>query len=165
MKSRNENHHIIDLLFTLALFCVFAASALFVIIIGAQVYRSTVQQMEDNYSVRTSLSYVAEKIRQNDRDSAVSIGELDGCPALILKQEYEEKTLTTYIYEYEGFLRELFVSSDAVPHAKDGQQIMVVHSFAMEEISPSLFHFTSADARGNEADIYVSVKSERSDPL
>ena len=34
-----QKGHVVDFLFTLALFCVFAASALMVVVIGANVYR------------------------------------------------------------------------------------------------------------------------------
>lgn len=163
MKLQSENHHMIDLLFTLALFCVFAASALFVVIIGADVYKSTVQQMEDNYSVRTSLSYVTEKIRQNDAGGGALVGELDGIPALILTQELESGTLTTYIYEYEGYLTELFISPGVTARAKDGQPILEVASFEIECVSSSLFHFTTTDTLGNTTDVYVSRKSEGRD--
>lgn len=68
MKKNWKNQgHIVDFFFTLSLFCLFAASALIVVIIGSGVYRNTTVQMEENYVARTALSYVAEKVRQHDR--------------------------------------------------------------------------------------------------
>lgn len=159
MKHKNENNHIIDILFTLALFCVFAASALFVVLIGANVYKSTVTQMNDNFSTRTSLSYVSEKIRQNDTKGAVSITDLEGTPALLLSQKYDNIFLETYIYEQNGSLMELFIQGDQVPQKDDGQSIMEVDSFEMEQINDHLFHFISADTNGHEMEIYISPKS------
>ena len=52
-KSR-ENQHMIDILFVLSLFCVFAVSSVVIILFGAHIYRSTVSQMDDNYTARTS---------------------------------------------------------------------------------------------------------------
>ncbi len=159
MKHKQENNHIIDILFTLALFCVFAASALFVVLIGANVYKSTVKQMNDNYSTRTSLSYVTEKIRQNDTAGSVSIGELDGVQALILTQQYDDLHLKTYIYEDNGVLKELFIHDDQKPVKEAGQSIMEVNSFHMEQMSDTLFHFTSTNTDGKETEIYISPKS------
>ena len=51
-----QKGHVVDFLFTLALFCVFAASALMVVVIGANVYRQTVRGMDSNYDSRTSLT-------------------------------------------------------------------------------------------------------------
>ena len=56
--SRNQKHFI-DVLFTLGLLCVFAASALAVVLIGAHVYKTTAADMDANYTTRTSLSYIA----------------------------------------------------------------------------------------------------------
>lgn len=54
-KSR-ENQHMIDILFVLSLFCVFAVSSVVIILFGAHIYRSTVSQMDDNYTARTSIA-------------------------------------------------------------------------------------------------------------
>ena len=59
--SRNQKHFI-DVLFTLGLLCVFAASALAVVLIGAHVYKTTAADMDANYTTRTSLSYIAKEI-------------------------------------------------------------------------------------------------------
>lgn len=40
-KSNEPSRHIVDILFVLALFCVFAASALMLVTIGANVYKQT----------------------------------------------------------------------------------------------------------------------------
>lgn len=66
--------HVIDLLFTLALFCVFAASALLVVLIGADVYESSARGMDRNFDLQTSLHYVAAKVRQCDAAGAVRAG-------------------------------------------------------------------------------------------
>ena len=68
--------HMVDLLFTLALVCVFAASALMVVLIGANVYQNTVEGMDENFSARTSVTYVATKIRQNDTEGTAYISTL-----------------------------------------------------------------------------------------
>ena len=64
MNPRQHQNHFIDVLFTLGLLCVFTASALAVVLIGAHVYQSTAEDMDANYRPATSLSYMAEKIRQ-----------------------------------------------------------------------------------------------------
>lgn len=60
-----QKNHVVDLLFSLALFCVFAASALTIVIMGADVYQKSVNDMNRNSTIRTSLSYLSEKIHQN----------------------------------------------------------------------------------------------------
>ena len=58
MNNRNhqkqEKHFIVDILFVLALFGVFAVSALALVTIGADVYQHTVEDMGVNYESRTA---------------------------------------------------------------------------------------------------------------
>ena len=79
-KKGTDQSHTTDLLFTLGLFCVFAATAFILVMIGIQVYRSTAGQMQDTFSTRTAVSYVAEKLRQHDTAGGVSMGEIEGSP-------------------------------------------------------------------------------------
>ena len=102
-----QKGHVVDFLFTLALFCVFAASALMVVVIGANVYRQTVRGMDSNYDSRTSLTYLTEKVRQNDAANAVTIRSVGDSPALVLSQQAGERIYETWIYVYDGYLREL----------------------------------------------------------
>ena len=89
MKKNWKNQgHIVDFFFTLSLFCLFAASALIVVIIGSGVYRNTTLQMEENYVARTALSYVAEKVRQHDTSGGVRLTEGEGETACA--SEYRE---------------------------------------------------------------------------
>lgn len=161
MNNKTESNHMIDLLFTLALFCVFAASALFVVIIGARVYQTTVKQMNDNYTTRTSLSYIAEKIRQNDTAGSVELGMIENTQALILMQNYDGMQLRTYIYQDEGMIKELFIKGSDTPVLANGQTIMAIQELDMEKIGPSLYHFTSIDENNQPAELYLSPKAEQ----
>ena len=97
--GKGNNAHMIDLLFTLALFCVFAASALMVVLIGARVYQNTIERMNANFDGRASIAYVSNKIRQNDYPDAIHIIELEeGVPALALDQDFDGITYQTIIY-------------------------------------------------------------------
>lgn len=80
MDLKNARKHSTDILFVLLLFLVFTSSALAVILLGAKVYQNTASRMESNYTVRTALAYVTEKIRHADESGAISPGELDGFP-------------------------------------------------------------------------------------
>ena len=64
---KQEERHIIDILFVIGLFCIFALSTIFLISIGADIYGKTVSNTEINFNDRTSFAYVTEKIRQADR--------------------------------------------------------------------------------------------------
>ncbi|MGC4020348.1 MAG: DUF4860 domain-containing protein [Muricomes sp.] len=98
MRFRNQKNHMIDFLFPVALLFVFAVSAITVILLAANIYRSAVEHSSMNYTSVTSLSYITEKIHQNDENGNVSLGTFDGHDSLILKQEYNGTVYYTYIY-------------------------------------------------------------------
>lgn len=163
MNSKQENRHIIDVLFVLALFCVFAISALMLLMIGANVYQRTVDDMDMNYNSRTAFSYVTEKIRQNDADCAVSIGTLEDRPAILLSQEVNDKLYITYLYEYEGYLTELFTGADLQLGSdilKAGHQLIPLKDFELYEAAPSLYHFVLTTEDSQTVSLYISTQSE-----
>ena len=53
-----EKNHVTELLFPVALLCVFLITGVLVIMTGANVYRNTVRNSDRNYHLQTSLSYI-----------------------------------------------------------------------------------------------------------
>ncbi len=161
MKYDTSNRHMIDLIFPIAVFFVFAASSLAVFMLSARLYRVQTETADNNYMTRTSLAYVNEKIRQNDQNGSIFIRTIEENQCLALESTIDGIPYTTYIYAADGMLKELFIRNDAPLHLKDGRNIMEVHDFTMEEIGANLFRFTSADKNGS---VSVLIASERSMP-
>jgi hypothetical protein len=149
----------IDFLFPVILFFVFTMSALSVLLMAATVYQSTTEQSLMNYTSITSLSYISEKIHQNDEAGTVSIGKLDGQDALILKHTGEEGTYYTYIYVYDQELREFFAKEDAEVSVSSGRAILPVEDFSMEQVKDNLFRFSCTDTDGTSASTLVSLRT------
>ena len=161
MQSRpSQNRHAVDLLFTLALFGVFAISALLVAVLGAGVYRESVRSMDENFSVQTSLGYVSEKLRQNDLAGGVELGEVDGLPALVLHQTFGGQRYRTMIYEYDGFLRELFTRSDVSASPGQGREIVASHGFQIERLDGGLLRFSYPGEGGAPLSLTVFPRCE-----
>lgn len=108
---------------------------------------------------RTSLAYVGEKIRQNDKDGGISIRTIEDRKCLALESSQDGIGYTTYIYAKNGMLCELLIRNDAALHLKDGTAIMEVNDFTMEEIGSDLFRFTSADENGTVSELIASERS------
>lgn len=155
---KQQQGHVVDLLFTLALFCVFAASSLLVVLLGANSYKQTVAEMTQNYSTRTSISYLAEKIRQNDVASGISIGRVEGAPALILEQQAGAAVYQTWIYSSDGKLREVLVSQGTVVKAADGQPIMELADLALDLSAEGLLRITATDLDGTTSTLKLSLR-------
>ncbi len=159
MRFHTQRKHMIDFLFSVALFFVFALSALIVILLAARIYQSTTEHSSLNYTSRTSLSYISEKIHQNDLDGAVYLGHFDGYEALVMEQKLEDITYYTYIYACDNELKELFTSGASGMKASSGQTILEIQDFSMEEISDNLFKFSCTDQNNQQASTMIGVRS------
>lgn len=153
-----EEGHVTDLLFTLALFCVFAASALLVVLMGANVYKQTAAGMAQNYNTRTSISYLAEKIRQNDVANGIKIESIDGKDALVLEQTVGKSTYQTWIYSSDGMLREVMVAAGTKVEAADGQPIMEIENLQVEQDIPGMISLTATDLDGKVAVLKMALR-------
>lgn len=160
MKFQRKQKHMIDLLFPVALFSVFALCALTVLLLSARIYRSITETSSLNDTARTGLSYVSEKIHQNDAGGKIHLGKLNGTDALIMEQDYEGSVYYTYIYSYENTLRELFVKEGVKAELSAGTKILDLKSFSMKEMKENLFQFECVTKDGKTDSVLVAVKSK-----
>lgn len=156
MAERTTRKHTIDMIFPWALFGLLAVCGLLVLILAADIYRDTTTMADENYESRTVLSYLTEKIHQND-NGTVTIGSLEGTDSLIIRQDYDGEEYCTYIYEEGGMLKELFVRSDADAHLADGKAVIAVTDFEMEAMGNGLLHFSCTSKDGRTMDTVVAV--------
>lgn len=165
MNTEREKRHIVDILFVLALFLVFTLSTLTLVLFGANIYQNTVNSMEDNYNARTFCSYISGKFRSNDSAGDISIGSIDGQPSLILNQEINDASYSTYIYEYDGYLRELFVSDSVTLGAEvlnAGNKLCPIDKFEVSECNEGLnpVKITVSLPDGDIESIYLSSRTK-----
>lgn len=139
MDFRGEKKHMVDILFVLTLFFVFALSALTLIILGANIYRTTVDHMEESFTDRTSYAYITQKLRQSDEEGALSIGTIGSEDALVVTSEINSTIYKTYIYSYDGYLCELLARADMDMDASAGTKIIEVDSFSIEPINDRMY--------------------------
>lgn len=153
MKRIKSHGHVVDLLFTLALFLIFTTCSLIVVLIGANVYKQTISSMTRNYDMRTSLNYISQKVRMNDIKNGVHIDKLNNNNALVLEQNYNNKDYQTWIYYHDGSIKELFTRKGNEFSANDGREIMQVDSFNIEYNDLGIYTFTTTDKSGKTAKV------------
>jgi hypothetical protein len=122
--------------------------ALFVVVLGANVYKGITENMTENYNVRTSILYITEKIRQNDTGGSVDIREVGGNDALVLTQEMEGKQYETWIFVDGGELCEVLVSQGTEVTPGFGQPIMELKELRLDYAGSSLLDVQVVDADG-----------------
>ena len=166
MNFSKRNKSIVDIMFIIALFGAFAITGLFVVLFGARVYQSTVANMDANYSSRTALSYVTEKIRSHDFASgteyeSIEIGDNNGQSVLILRENVEGRTFATYMYVDEGYLKEFTADEEYDFDYDKGTSIIRVEKFAITNVTDNLYYVDIVDEYGNSTKFYVSTYSDK----
>ncbi len=143
-------------LFTMLLFLVFVLCALFSVLMGSQVYENITKRSDENFSGTTALSYIANKIRQGDRQDGVDIIEVDGTSVLQLKQKIGEETYHTWIYWKDGSIRELFTDENSGLGLEDGLEILECSGLFMEKKGSSIILQTQGEGA---ASLKLSLRS------
>ncbi len=157
-----NSKHMIDFIFPIALFFVFASTALIILLFSANIYQNVVNESNTNFQQGTVLSYITEKIHQNDSagDQTISLSEFDQIPALAISQTYGEHTYTTYIYELNGELKEIFIQDGITASADTGTTIMQIKDLEITEISEDLYQISCTSTDGNRTSTVISTHSK-----
>lgn len=162
--KRQSTAHLIDLLFPLALFCAFAATSLLVVVIGADVYRRTTEEMDRNFATRTPLSYLSQALHRGDVSDGISAQQVGDSDALILSETIDGVPYNTYLYCYEGDLRELFARADIGFSPENGQVITGCASIEIDEVEQGLYQIRCTTAMGDQTEILAASRATPTAP-
>ena len=152
----NKSSHSMDTVFVLILFAVFVITALFISSTGALAYKNAVNQMETRFNRQTCVSYITAKIRANNESGKISIGELNGIKALCITDVFGDEEYVTYIYQYEGMVREMFCNAAISLDPVTGFALTEAKSldFSMDE---NMFTITLMDNNNLVTTVYVNA--------
>ena len=165
MNFAKRNKSIVDFLFILALFGAFAITALFVVLFGARIYKSTVSNMKTNYEKRTAMSYITEKIRSHDYTGGAEVSDIEQNDSskdhsvLKLYQTEGDKKYVTYLFVSDGYLRE-FTADESYDFDYDaGANILAIEEFCVNKESDGLYRFNITDTNGEKTEFFVTLYS------
>ncbi len=127
-KGNMGNHgQLINVLFTMLLFLVFVLCALFTVLIGGQVYENINARSQENFTGSVALQYVANKVRQGDREGGVNVIVVDGTPVLEIASDMGD--YVSWIYYRDGAVCELFSDPADGLGLEDGLKILECEGF------------------------------------
>ncbi len=155
----NQRKGKLALIFTVMLFAVYTFSALFLAVIGVDVYDKNVESSNQNYNVRTSVLYLTEKIRQNEMNGMVRLDELHSSQAIVLSQEINELIYETWVYVENGYLCEVLVPEGYEVMENTGQEIMPMAGFEFEISDEGLLNVSVLDEDGNSYNAIIFLES------
>ncbi|MBQ7841074.1 MAG: DUF4860 domain-containing protein [Lachnospiraceae bacterium] len=156
-RLHSEKKHSADFPFILTLLGVFTISALLVTLFGANIYRHIVSESQTGYEKSASLSYMREKLRQNDRAGAISLIEVDGTDVLSIEADFPDNSFVTWIYFQDGALKELFCKKDNPISLSAGQALLTLSDFSMAQLSDSSFLFCATAKDGSFQELTVTL--------
>ncbi len=161
MNPSSNKRHVIDTIFVICLMLLFLISALTVISIGANIYKKNVATTSENYAQRVSIAYITEKVRQSDVDGNVYVQKLFDQNVLVFEQTVNGNVYNTYIYSYDGYLRELFARADLDNfYPQTGQKILKLDSFDIEKTNDNLLKATVTEEDGSKETVFIAVHSK-----
>jgi len=149
------------ILLTLTIFVIFAVCILFLLLAGANNYEKITRKTNKTYEIRTASQFITTKVRQNDRENAISIYDFEGINALVLKEEIDGTVYNTYIYCYDGYMMEIFAEEDVEISPVDGEKIMPLNklSFNLDQGMLSI-DLLSADDISQSLKIHIRSTKE-----
>jgi len=139
-KSRS-----IDTIFVLIVFSIFAFSVLMVLMLGASVYRNINDISRDGQDERMVLSYVRTKIKNNDIAGSVHVDDFGGVPALFIDERIGDTDFVTVIYNYNGWLYELFSETSLEFSPGNGVRIARIENMRFNEADHGLIKVSAGD--------------------
>ena len=158
--SLKEQHKIrVDSAGVFLLGAVFLFLSIGLVMMGGSVYQHIMRGAGENDQIRTTFSYIANQVRRADAGGGVEVGLWDGREALLLTQDFGGYEYVTYLYYYEGALRELFVEKgfDLDPDA--GQPIVWLAGLGFQEDARGLITIRALFDDGREEHMRLSTRS------
>ena len=128
----------VDTVFVLIIFSVFALSVLMVLMLGARVYKNMTDITSENQEERTLLSYIWTKVKNGDKSGSISVGDFYGLTTLCFDEDFGGTPYRTAIYQYDGWLYELFCETEMLSDPsggflpEDGVQVMRIDELVFE---------------------------------
>ena len=155
-QKKEQKGQVMGTLFTMLLFLVFVMCALFTVLAGGKVYENIGSRMADNYTGSVALQYIANKIRQGDQAGMVKVIQVDGTPVLELDQQFDGRRYISWIYYYDGSIRELFTPEDSGLGLEDGLAVLECEGLVFEQEGSLVTVETTGESGGR---LLLSLRS------
>ena len=149
MKRTGESK--VDTVFVLIIFSVFALSVLLVLTLGARIYKNMTDISGENQTERALLSYIWTKVKNGDKSDSIHVGEFGGLTALLFDEEFGGTPYRTAIYQYDGWLYELFCETELLTDQtsgflpEDGVQVMEIADLGFESLDYGMIKISTGN--------------------
>jgi len=155
--KRRSVQHSMQGVFVFVLLGLFALMSTLMVLLGAQMYRGTVDRSTANNEDRVLSAYVRSMVRAEDARGAVGVETYDGVTALALREHIEGTDYVTWIYHYKDQLWEQFTEADYDFDPDGGTEICPVKSFE-PTLDGSLLTVRMTDEKEQACTVQVALR-------
>lgn len=155
--KRRTVQHSMQGVFVFVLLGLFAVMSTLMVLLGAQMYRNTVDHATANNEDRVLGAYVRSMIRAEDTSGAMEIGEYNGVKTLAMREDLDGETYVTWLYCYDGNMYEWFTSDDGDFRPESGTAICPAQSFE-PHLENGLLTVDMTNAKGVRETVRVALR-------
>lgn len=153
-----RTHQSTQTLFVLLIAFLFTAVSLFLVLLGADAYCSSLKSITVNHQIRAALSYTANQIRSADSAEDILLDSVDGQQVLHIHSQEASKTGSTYLYFQNGYLMELFTSNEEPFELEQGEKITEIKQFSVNR-NGNLFAISATALDGKQISVSVCPRA------
>ena len=158
-KQTGSVQHSIQGAFIFVLLGLFAIMSTLMVLLGAQMYRGTVDRTALNNENRVLSAYVRSMVRYADNAGAVEVEQLDGIEMVSMHETIDDEEFITRIYMYEGELYEQFTEASYEFDPEEGTPICPAGSFEAD-LDDGLLTVRMTDGKGDPCTVQVALKCD-----
>lgn len=158
-EQRTINHSMQGV-FVFVLLGMFAVVSTLIVLLGAQMYRNTVDRAASNNEDRVLAAYVRSMVRAEDADRAVTVEPQNGITTLALREDLDGTPYVTWLYCYQDQLYEQFTSEGDDFDPEDGTAICPALGFE-PRIEGGLLTVNLKDGNGKAETVRVALRCAR----
>ena len=151
-----KNSHTISGAFVFLLLGIFAIFSTLMVLMSAKAYRGTVDSSATNNSIRVASSYIRTMLRSDDESGTLKIEDVDGIQTITMENDWGD-IYVTYIYLYDGWLREWFAMKEIPFIPQNGETVCELDS--MEAVMEDNLLKVTVSKNGTDIEIYYAPRS------
>ena len=160
MRQNVKVQHSMQGVFVFVLLGLFAVMSTLMVLLGAQMYRNTVDRATSNNEDRVLAAYVRSMVRAEDADRAVTVEPQNGITTLALREDLDGTPYVTWLYCYQDQLYEQFTSEGDDFDPEDGTAICPALGFE-PRIEGGLLTVNLKDGNGKAEKVQVALRCAR----
>lgn len=166
MKT-NKTGSLLEFVSVLLLFFMFMLSLCFSLLTAGSAYGAVSESDGQCYNSGICSSYILSKLRHCEVSYGIPVIYTDkifGTDALVLAEFQDKDSYRTYIYCYDGYIRELYTDNAGEAEPEDGETIAEAVSFSASEKDNLLkVEFVTPDGQKSSFHYYIKTAEAESD--